>query len=49
MTMNDLNQLFFNATRRIDTTKSPTRLLFTFSELKGGSIHKYTLYQPQGI
>jgi len=25
MTMNDLNQLFFNATKRIDTAKSPTR------------------------
>lgn len=27
----------------------PTRLIFTFSELKGGTIHRYTLYQPQSI
>lgn len=27
----------------------PTRLIFTFIEMKGGTVHKYTLYQPQGL
>ena len=27
----------------------PTRLIFTFSELKVGAVHRCTLYQPQGL
>lgn len=27
----------------------PTRLIFSFSERVDGSIHKYVLYQPQGV
>lgn len=27
----------------------PTRLIFTFSELKEGTVHRYVLYQPQGL
>ena len=37
---NQLNRYFKN---------QPTRLIFTFSDLKGGTVHRYTLYQPQGL
>ena len=40
--------LIFNHLHRYFKNQ-PTRLIFTFSELKGGTIHRYTLYQPQGI
>jgi len=37
---NQLNRYFKN---------QPTRIIFSFNVMKGGSVHKYVLYQPQGL
>jgi len=42
------NWIIFNQLHRYFKNQ-PTRLIFAFSELKGGTIHRYTLYQSQGL